>query len=492
MKFAKFVTDNKNNALSAQLILSEISNESSFFPFVHDLAGGIKGKNFERVIGTINSSIYKELEAEVDKRVSELLLFKVSDYNQINDENHFWTEQDVSDNNKRWLVVDTHLHSNLSDGKYPIKDIVEQAEKFGCDAVAITDHGDDNFSGVLSEKYFDEIDNVQKNHPNITLIPGFEWNIPPLNGREHLTVIFPNSLYSKTELSNFRDQFDHFKRLEVDLLSPISAFKWLDRYAQTYDSQPLLIYNHPSRKVYQHEENFHDLNYWLDHSNAIIGLSGAPGHQKLKGDKKGGYKYHQKVINGWDPSVAIVGGEWDQLLQKGKKIWGAGTNSDFHNTRNDYWPCEFSTTHLKSISSDQNDIITALRSGNYWGQHGKFIEELNFTIATDSRDVQMGQSRSLVRGTSINIQLELTLAQNNWEGYETSLDDLELIIITDKEIKTISFYEQLLNSSKLVNINYPYTFDSDFAIFRWRGKSIQPEKSDYMFYTNPIKTISRE
>jgi len=491
LKFAKYITDNESNALKAQLMLSEITDESSFFPFVHDLPGGIKGKNFERVIGTINSPVYKELEAEVDRRVSDLQLFRKADYNKVNDDSYLWGGYEESDHDKQWLVVDTHLHSNFSDGKYPIKKIVEQAEGFGCDAVAITDHGDDNFTGVLSTEYFDEIDSVQKQHPNITLIPGFEWNIPPLNGREHLTVIFPKSLYSRSELSKFRDKFDHFKRFEVNLLSPNRAFKWLERYAQKYNEQPLLIYNHPSRKVYQHEENFHDLKHWSDYSDAIIGLSGAPGHQKLKGDKKGGYKYHQKAINGWDPSVAIVGGDWDQLLQKGKKIWGAGTNSDFHNIRNDYWPCEFSTTHLKSISSNQNDIIAALRAGNYWGQHGKFIEELNFSVATVNRDVQMGQSIPLVRGTPINIQLELTLAQKNWQGYETSLDDLELIIITDKEIKTVSFYQQLFNSSKRVNINYPYTLDSEFTIFRWRGKSIQPEKSDYMFYSNPIKIISR-
>jgi len=485
--FAEFITTDNDNALHAQKVLNNIQNENTFFPFVHDLPEGFTGNNFKRVIQSTDSDIYKEIESEIDKRLKQLSLYKQVEQNELNIES--WSKPMESDILKHWVTVDTHIHTKFSDGSKNVEEIAAKAYQYGCDAIAITDHGDYNLKKVTSDEYFEAIDRVNNSFPTLTIIPGLEWNIPPMNGREHVTVLLPKTKNLPRNLSAFRARYDHFKQFDNKFLSPKPAFNWLNKYGIEQQDKAVVMYNHPSRKDYQTMENKHDIAYWRNFSNLVVGFSGAPGHQKKRGSNNGSYETHLKTINGWDPAVAIVGGEWDQLLQQGYKIWAARAASDFHNTKMDYWPCQFSTTHLYTHSNQHNDVLAAFHSGAYWAQHGKFVQNLNFNVETDNNLLQVGQSGKVQSGQGkITINLSLTLHELDWQGYPTSLDDLELVIITPTKISAIPFYDLALVNNKL-DISYQYKLKSDFAIFRWRGKSIQPEQHQYMFYTNPIKIM---
>jgi len=484
VSFSNYVTSSEDAAIHAQQILANITNEDSFFPYIHDLAEGFKGNEFKRIFGEINSDMYEKQETKIFQRISKLTLYT----DDIIKNTIKYTSQPAVKNGQ-WLTIDTHIHSKFSDGRTTVKHIAKQANMFGCDAIAITDHGDYNLSKVATQEYFDTIESEDNKYPYMTIMPGLEWNIPPFMGREHATVILPKHINSQRDLKAFKERYDSLGRRNEKLLDAEQAFDWLNRNAIFNSIKPIVIYNHPSRKDRQQSENKHDFEEWSRFSDLVIGFSGAPGHQKNRTELNGSYSYKHKTINGWDPSIAITGSEWDKLLQQGRNIWAARAASDFHGTGGDYWPCQFSSTHLYARSNAQNDILPALRAGNFWAQHGKFVSNLDFSVQNTSRKSNMGQTLFVAKYEKVSIKLTINLNERDWQNYPTSLDDVELVIITPEGIKTKSFeplmYE--LGNDKVFSFTYNHLMTTETTVFRWRGRSIQPELHHYMFYTNPIK-----
>ena len=487
LAFAEFLTRDNESAMYAQDILVGRYDESTFFPFIHDLPEGLREPNFSEVVGGVDSKTYKELEARIDKKIASLRLYSEEEY-QGPIEGYEDQAIDSKPMFGKWLKIDTHIHTRYSDGNKTVSEIADQAEKFGCDAIAITDHGDKELTKVLSETYFADIQQVSLLHPTMTIMPGFEWNIPPFAGREHATVLFADTPSMERDLRFFREKFDHYKEYKKQFLSTKPALQWLNSYAEKAEVKPIVIYNHPSRKNFQTKENQYDLENWSQDTDVIIGFSGAPGHQRKRGENNGSYQTLLRTINGWDPSIAIVGGEWDRLLQKGYRVTAARAASDFHNTGMDYWPCEFSSTHLFSKSNQQNDVLRALRHGQMWAQHGNFIESVLFSVTNEKGAVHnIGEIVNVANtGQNININLEINLQSEDWQGFPTSLDELELIIITKYAVDIVPISIQANMKGKSLSFELPKLIDSDLTVVRLRGRSIQPEMHHYMFYTNPI------
>jgi hypothetical protein len=485
--FAEYLTRSNKSALKAQYILANHIDESIFFPFIHDLPEGIRESDFTRVLEGMYSESYNELAANIDQRIAGLKLYSEADNEATDafDKNNFIGP--VSTLGK-WLKIDTHIHTRYSDGNKTVSEVAKNAHKFGCDVIAITDHGDKELTKVLSEEYFAEIDKVSRLYPQMNIIPGFEWNIPPFGGREHATVLFADTPAMKRQLRLFREQFDHYKEYKTQFLSSKPAFQWLNALAEKDAEKPVIIYNHPSRKDFQTAENQYDMELWAQETDVVIGFSGAPGHQRKRGRNNGSYQSVLRTIHGWDPSIAIIGGEWDKLLQSGYRITAARAASNFHNVQMDYWPCQFSSTHLFSESNAQNDVLMAMRQGKMWAQHGKFVESLMFSVNNKKGKVHNIGSVAYVSqiGENIKINLEVNLASEDWQGFETSLDELELIIITQDSITTtpISVYANM--TGKRLSFETSQIINSKHTVVRISGRSIQPEMHHYMFYTNPI------
>ncbi len=487
--FAQRLTSSTENAIIGQTVLANGHTESNFFPFIHDLPEGFKENEFTRVFHSVSSEYYKSLELDIDKRIEKLALHRLADKKTMREQ--LPSIHTKSPDNK-WLIVDTHIHSKFSDGKYEIKTIAEKAANYGCDAIAITDHGDINLNNVTSNTYFDNIELASAYYPNLTIIPALEWNIPPFMGREHATVLLPKHANTQRDLTAFRNKFDSWGRRDKQLLSAEKALQWLDKYAVNNGNKPVVIYNHPNRKGSQTAEIKHNFQLWSSFNNIFIGFSGAPGHQKKRGSNNGSYEYKLKTKHGWDPSVASTGGEWDQLIQQGYNVWAARAPSDFHNLKMDYWPCQFSTTHLYAKSKGQNDILKAFQRGSFWGQHGKYVDSLNFNVITEQTNASMGENVSVTFGENVEVSLKIQLAKKDWQGFQTTLDEVELIIITPNNVKSIKKLPKVnpITGEAVFNVNYRI-MDSSVA-FRWRGRSIQPEKHHYMFYTNPIRLTTQQ
>ncbi len=85
-----------------------------------------------------------------------------------------------------WLKIDTHTHTQFSDGGRTVEEVVSRAKRFGCDAIAITDHADGNLRGQTPE-YFDAIDKARAAHPDMIIIGrrGVEYSAMERRGTRH-------------------------------------------------------------------------------------------------------------------------------------------------------------------------------------------------------------------------------------------------------------------------------------------------------------------
>ena len=156
---------------------------------------------------------------------------------------------------------------------------------------------------------------------------GVEWNIPPENGNEHVTVLVAPEL--EKQLTTFKQLFDDLNRSSRDRKTAAEGLRWLAANATSADGiAPVAVYEHPSRRDERSIENVADMKAWRAVNDIVIGFAGAPGHQ---GNKPiGSYEYKEKPIDRWDPVAARVGDAWDTLLRDGLDVWAAYAPSDFH------------------------------------------------------------------------------------------------------------------------------------------------------------------
>ncbi|GGA78889.1 hypothetical protein GCM10011369_21060 [Neiella marina] len=486
LKFSEWIGDD-DHAKAAQDLLAFEGSEKAFFPLVHDLPEGLREQEFKRIFGSVGSDKYRALASKIDQRIEQLPLYSGND--SAVRSRSYQTPIDAIDNGQ-WFVVDTHIHTKFSDGSHTVAEVADKAASFGCDAIAIADHGDRNLKKVASKSYVDAIRNADYAHPNMSILTGLEWNIAPFMGREHATVLFPQSDDLLGQISTFRNRYDSYKKRSEDMLSAEPGLKYLADI-NVYGTQPVVFYNHPSRKSFYLSEVGHDMATWMAASDLVVGMSGAPGHQKKKGKNNGSYSMQHRTVGGWDPAVAKVGGQWDQLLQRGLNVWGARANSDFHNTQMDYWPCQFSTTHVYARSNRHNDVIQALHAGQFWGQHGRFVEALDFSVTTSNgQSIVMGDVGSHARGEEVSVNIAIQLAQQDWQGLQASLSKLELIAVMSNSVKAYPLPSQATPSGR-VELRHQLPIYADSTVVRLRGVSKQAGRRDYWFYSNPIRIQSR-
>ena len=480
--FAQQLTSSTASAIAAQQTLLMADSERVFFPFSHDLPEGLSERQFSRLFSSVDSQRYAAFEAQIDERIASMALFNGDD--SIESAPPFPSVKRIESGS--WYKIDTHIHSLYSDGRFSIDEIAQRAANYGCDLIAITDHGDKNLNRVLSEEFFLDVSLADGRYNNMSVIPGLEWNVPPFNGREHATVLFPTRQNSRKALQQFRNQFDHYNSFSAQHLNIQRALEWLDDYASEFEIKPVVIYNHPSRKDSDVDENLFDLSAWMQQSDLVIGMSGAPGHQAKREDNNGSYEQHIDTVHGWDPATTEVGGVWDDLLQKGFRALAARADSDFHNTNMDYWPCQFSSTHVFSRSNKANSILMAMRAGNTWAQHGDFIDKLEFTLDINGLQLHAGQDYRIRSTTLAKLDINIVLNAIDWQGFPTSLDELNLIIVHDNGTKQIPLWSKLNQSGNTLSVSLPIEITPEIRAIRLQGRSIQQGMHHYQMMTNPI------
>ncbi|MDT0346239.1 PHP domain-containing protein [Streptomyces litchfieldiae] len=380
-----------------------------------------------------------------------------------------------------WLAGDHHIHTQYSpDGQYRVVDQVGNGARFGLDWMVITDHGNVNHSRIGVEKVNPDIREARDRYEDTLVFQGLEWNIP---AAEHGTVFVHPGNNEVSVLKQFETDYDGGVKGATDNTPAnealaIAGLNFLAEQIQRRKvKDALMLANHPAR---QGVDSPHEIRGWRDAQPRIaVGFEGAPGHQASgipaphgAGSGRGyytsspgarsfpGYPAESyRTWGGFDWMTATVGGLWDSLLAEGKPWWitansdshvnyadtssrPAGSNYDangYHGdpvyrgsglnlTAGDFWPGQYSRTHVGSYGFSYAAVMEGIRAGRIWVDHGGLISGINARVRGGNRSATLGGSLHVRRGTDVELSLEISLANGpNWAQFVPKLARVDVI-----------------------------------------------------------------
>lgn len=382
----------------------------------------------------------------------------------------------------RWLVGDHHIHTQYSpDGIYRVEDQVKHADAFGLDWLVITDHGGAQHARIGVEKVNPDIRRSRAAHPDMLIFQGLEWNIP---AAEHGTVFVHPGQGEVAVLKAFENGYDGGVKgatantPENEALA-VAGIQYLRSAVDKRSVQDaLMLANHPAR---QGIDSPHEVRAWRDADPTIaVGWEGAPGHQAAgiptsalgPGSARGyygnapradrsfpGYPLEgYRTWGGFDWFTAAVGGLWDSLLAEGKPWWISansdshtnyldtaqrGPGSDFNangyyndpvysgrpNTgAGDFWPGYYSRTHVGVRKAGYRELMSGLRAGNVWVDHGGLVDEVDVQVRAQGQVAGLGGVLTVKRGTRAQIVVRVVPTQwSNWAQFQPELKKVDLI-----------------------------------------------------------------
>ncbi|MFJ3223801.1 PHP domain-containing protein [Streptomyces sp. NPDC086783] len=380
-----------------------------------------------------------------------------------------------------WLSGDHHIHTQYSsDGKYRVGDQVRQGARHGLDWMVITDHGSETHAKIGVEKVNPDIKEARAAHQDTLVFQGLEWNIP---AAEHGTVFVHPGKNEVSVLKQFETSYDGSVKGASDSTPAnealaVAGLNFLAEQVQRRKvKDALMLANHPARRGV---DSPHEIRGWRDATGSgrqiAIGFEGAPGHQAAglgMGRARGiydnspsansfaGYPLESyRTWGGFDWMTATVGGLWDSLLAEGKPWWitansdshqvytdtavRGGPDSDFtangrHTdpvyggkvdlTQGDYWPGQYSRTHVGADGFSYAAVMDGIRAGRIWVDHGGLIAGLDARVSGGGRWATLGGALHVKKGTKVTVTIDVALAGGpNWAGFVPELDRVDVIL----------------------------------------------------------------
>ncbi|MBA2949395.1 PHP domain-containing protein [Streptomyces himalayensis] len=372
-----------------------------------------------------------------------------------------------------YLVGDHHNHTVYShDAKYTFSQIAAAGAEYGLDWLVFTEHSNVGHAKYGAQLEHDQILQARADNPRQLIFQGLEWYIP---GAEHCTVFTPPGPNEVDVLTRFETAYDG-KLLGYTAGAPndpntarneahaVAALKWLAEQRRTgYVDDVLVLANHPLRLGI---DSPHEMRNWRDAAPGImIGMEGAPGAQgaalpgwrgtnSIRGEYENapsanswaGYPRDAYLTyGGFDWATATVGGLWDAMLAEGK-LFTITSNSDVHrvvfdtwkngdwlpgqnfdntgrlpdpvNTTepqpgSDFWPGQFSRTHVGVTRYGYRSVMAGLRAGRVWVDHGHLVDGIDVRVhGADGRGrgATLGGRLHVRRGEKITLSVTVTTA----------------------------------------------------------------------------------
>jgi len=394
--------------------------------------------------------------------------------------------------NGTWLKADLHIHSRFSDGHYDVAKIVGKAKKHGCDVIAITDHSDHDLSGA-SEGYFAATAAARQENPDLIIIDGIEWNVPPGAGDDHAGVLVPPGPEGVQALKEFKTRFDDLGREIHDEELAHEAFRWLADQSTSWSVPPVVIFNHPNRRVDKSLDNLGKLRRFRKGTQLLIGIEGSPGHQGAT--PLGSYAGPEQTLDRWDPAAARIGDLWDQLLAGGEEWWGAAAFSDFHDEPDDglrdYWPGQFSETWLYVPERTAEGVLNALRAGCFFADHAAIVREVKLTVQAQglARPAWVGEYIMVGESARVTARVEMSVPERDWAGESNRIDLVELIAVDSGGSRVVAARPP---DRGLVALEESLPVPQGGLVLRARGRRVVAGGPGYCFYTNSVRIAVRQ
>ncbi|MFC7881139.1 PHP domain-containing protein [Streptomyces sp. NPDC057376] len=381
-----------------------------------------------------------------------------------------------------WLAGDHHIHTQYSsDGKYRVVDQVRQGARHGMDWLVITDHGSVTHAKIGVEKVNPDIREARDTYEDTLVFQGLEWNIP---AAEHGTVFVHPGRHEVSVLKQFETGYDGGVKGATDSTPAnealaVAGLSFLaDQVKRRKVKDALMLANHPARKGI---DSPHEIRAWRDatsrHHQIAVGFEGAPGHQaaglpkplgmgRARGIYDGspgansfpGYPLESyRTWGGFDWMTATVGGLWDSLIAEGRPWW-ITANSDSHQvyadtaargggdfnangryddpvyagqidvTQGDFWPGQYSRTHVGSDGFSYAAVMDGIRAGRIWVDHGQLISGLDVRVSGGGRWATLGGALHVRKGTRVTLSMDVALAGGpNWAGFTPKLARVDVI-----------------------------------------------------------------
>ncbi|MFF8972876.1 PHP domain-containing protein [Streptomyces sp. NPDC014995] len=382
-----------------------------------------------------------------------------------------------------WLAGDHHIHTQYSsDGKYRVVDQVRQGARHGMDWLVITDHGSATHAKIGVEKVNPDIKEARSAHEDTLVFQGLEWNIP---GAEHGTVFVHPGSNEVSVLKQFETDYDGSVKGASDSTPAnealaVAGLAFLgEQVRRRKVKDALMLANHPARRGV---DSPHEIRAWRDATDPghriAVGFEGAPGHQaaglpaplgpaRARGiydnnpsaNSFPGYPPESyRTWGGFDWMTATVGGLWDSLLAEGKPWW-ITANSDSHQvyadtavrgpggdftadgryadpvyggridiTQGDYWPGQYSRTHVGADGFSYAAVMDGIRAGRIWVDHGQLLDGLDVRVTGGGRWATLGGALHVKKGTAVTLTADIALAGGpNQAGFVPGLARVDVI-----------------------------------------------------------------
>ncbi|MGC9537312.1 PHP domain-containing protein [Streptomyces sp. UG1] len=390
-----------------------------------------------------------------------------------------------------YLVGDHHIHTVYShDAKYTFSQLATAGAEYGLDWMVFTEHSNVGHAKYGAPLEHREILKARAENPRQLIFQGLEWYIP---AAEHCTVFAAPGRHEVDLLTEFESAYDG-KLLGYDKGGPadadtarneahaVKAIKWLaEQRRKGRVDDVLVLANHPMRLGI---DSPHEMRNWRDAAPEImIGMEGAPGAQgaaipgwrgetSIRGEYENrpsaqswpGYPAEAYLTyGGFDWATATVGGLWDSMLAEGR-LFSITTNSDAHRIvfdtwkngdwpegRNfdntgrlpdpvntdtpqpgsDFWPGQFSRTHVGVTRYGYRAVMAGLRAGRVWLDHGHLLDGLEVRLKRDcdhGRGVTLGGRLRVRKGEKLTLQVTVTTASRpNSHGVLPELAHVDVI-----------------------------------------------------------------